>query len=64
MNTIFDDFDVPGSAFYFAKLSLTLALRKTHGIVFAMAFLEEYSGEIEQAFRETHGHAGSWQRPH
>lgn len=34
---------------YFAKLLVALELRQTHGIVFAAAFLEQFSPEIGRA---------------
>jgi hypothetical protein len=33
----------------FAKLVVALELRRTHGIVFAAAFLEEFDAEISSA---------------
>ena len=54
MDTISDDTDTLGSDFYFAKLSLVLAIRQTHGRAFSSAFLEEYRHEIRHAFEEAH----------
>lgn len=38
-----------GNELFFAKLLVALALRKTHGIVFAAAFLDEFESEIHLA---------------
>lgn len=34
---------------YFAKLKLGLELRRTHGVTFATAFLEEFAAQVQTA---------------
>ena len=54
MDTNSNESETPGSDFYFARLSLILALRKTHGRAFTSAFLEEFPAEIWHAFNRAH----------
>lgn len=44
-----NDADFSSSELYSAKLLLAFTLRQSHGIVFAGAFLDEFSTEIERA---------------
>lgn len=50
--------------FYFAKMLVALELRRTHGIVFAAAFLDQFAPEVcrvaaNLALRPGHDASGS-----
>ena len=38
--------------YYFAKLFIAIELRRSHGVYFASAFLEDYESEIRRAIDE------------